>query len=636
MKSNNRGEILESDYLEMLEAVYIDATNKCIADVSDLRDLKTIRSRVESEGFSFLTITLPAFCDDFERCLAKGFIAASDFRNPRFKKSGAVPALLQGMLGKIFNRETGRLYEQNSVHCSDTSTIIDSVRQICLVFKKVEVICSPSRVAKTLTNFARIEQTFQSFSVPLEAHHDFRVVASVLWTSLVANISFDKLRPRHGPGTTAERITGNGKYAWKYWYDRLEPFFPLLTSAYTISAFESKELQLVTIVKPEEELPVRVVLVPKTLKGPRVIAIEPCCVQFTQQAIRGALYDAIESSDIVGGHVNFRDRTVNQRLAISSSHDGQLATIDLSDASDRVPRDLALEMFRSNPDLQDAIDACRSTKAELPDGTLIGPLMKFASMGSALCFPIESMYFYTVCVAALVRAQKLPVTRANILDACKRVYVYGDDIIVPSAYAIVVLDYLQKYNCKVNVSKTFLTGKFRESCGMDAYDGEQVTPVYLRKVCPKNKQQAAELISWVATGNLFYLKGYWRTAQFMFDKCERVIGDLPYVSQDSPVLGRISFLGYRSTNRWNQQLQRLEVRGWVPKPVYRTDKLEGYAALAKCLMKLETNNPEISPEQLGFMDEDHGLRPVLESDVRHLERSALRGAVALQRRWAPA
>lgn len=635
MKSNNPGEILESDYLEMAEAVYIDATAKCIADVSDLRDLITIRARVESEGFSFLTITLPAFCDDFERSLARGSIDPTAFRN--FRKSGAIPAFLQGMLGQIFNRETGELYEQSPIHDSDTPTIIDSVRQICLVFKKVEVICSPTRVARTLSNFARIEQTFKSFSVPMEAHHDFRVVASVLWSSLVANISIDELRPRHGPGTTAEGITGNSKYQWQYWYDRLEPFFPLLTNAYCLSAYESEEIQLVTVVKPEQERPVRVVLVPKTLKGPRVIAIEPCCVQFTQQAIRAALYRAIESSDIVGGQVNFTDRTANQQLAISSSKDGQLATIDLSDASDRVPRDLALEMFRSNPDLQDAIDACRSKNAELPDGTLIGPLSKFASMGSALCFPVESMYFYTICVVALLKAQKLPVTRPHILNVCKRVHVYGDDIVVPSAYAIVVLDYLQKYNCKVNMSKTFVTGKFRESCGMDAYDGEQVTPVYLRKVCPKNKRQAAELISWVASGNLFYKKGYWHTAQFMFNKCERILGPLPYVSDTSSVLGRISFLGYRSTNRWNDKLQRLEVRGWVPSPVYRADRLEGYAALTKCLMRLEDRESDLpSTEQLSFMSEDYGLRPILETDPRHLERSALRGAVALNRRWAPA
>nr|QDH86857.1 MAG: hypothetical protein H2BulkLitter115474_000002 [Leviviridae sp.] len=62
-----------SDYLELMHAVYFDACIKCSADVSDLRDLKTIKSRVMSEGLSFLTITLPAFCSAFERALETGY-----------------------------------------------------------------------------------------------------------------------------------------------------------------------------------------------------------------------------------------------------------------------------------------------------------------------------------------------------------------------------------------------------------------------------------------------------------------------------------------------------------------------------------------------------------------------------------
>jgi len=55
-----------SDYLELAERIYRDAAAKCSADVSDLRDLKTIRSRIKDEGFSFLTITLPTFARDLK------------------------------------------------------------------------------------------------------------------------------------------------------------------------------------------------------------------------------------------------------------------------------------------------------------------------------------------------------------------------------------------------------------------------------------------------------------------------------------------------------------------------------------------------------------------------------------------
>jgi len=615
MKSN------VSDHIKLLQAIYIDACNKCIADVSDLRDMMTIRSRVESEGISFLTITLPRFCSDFEQSLASGIIDSTRFSG--FRKRGSIPAFLQGMISQLFNHETGRIYDEKP---EEAATIVESVRQICLTLKKIELTCTPQRVQASLFGFVQTEQTFKSFALQQEDQAEFLRVSSVLWDSCISSIKLEQCSPRHGPGATAERASGNQKYTWQRWHDRLEPYFPLIDCGFPLGTpLDSEELKNVTIVPEEDEQPVRVVCVPKTLKGPRIIAIEPCCMQYTQQGIRDVLYERIESSSIAGGHVNFRDQSVNQKLAILASSTGQLATIDLSDASDRVPRSLALEMFRSNPDLRDAIDSCRSTRAELPDGTIVSPLLKFASMGSALCFPVEAMYFYTICVMALLRANDLPVSHKNCFSVSRGIHVYGDDIVVPSTHAVTVLDYLRKYNCKVNVNKTFYRGNFRESCGVDAYCGYEVTPTYLTQDRPENRQQASRLISWVSAANSFYKRGYWRTASFLFQKVERFLGPLPYVSEESGGLGRISFLGYRSVHRWQSSkdprrpnYQRFEVKCWVPEPVYHTDKLEGYGALTKSFLKLD----------------DLKNRPV-SRDALHLERSALHGAVALKRRWLP-
>jgi hypothetical protein len=625
-----------SDHLEIVQAIYIDACAKCTADVSDLRDLMTIRSRVKEEGFSFLTITLPRFCSDFERSLATKHIDSTCFAG--FRKHGSIPAFLQGMISQLFDHETGRIYDNTPI---DATTIVESVRQICLAFKKIEVPCAPERVHKTIEGFAKIEQDFNEFSATQEDTDYFQSVAFMLWSGMLRHILPSMFIPRHGPGATAERVSGNQKYVWRYWHDRLEPYFPLIDTAYTMGAIDSEELKKVTIICQDNEPPVRVVCVPKTLKSPRIIAIEPCCMQYTQQAIQSILYRVIENSRMAGGRVNFRDQTVNQRLALMSSSDGRLATIDLSDASDRVPRDLALLMFQSNPLLMEAIDACRSTSAKLPDGRIISPLRKFASMGSALCFPVEAMYFYTICVMALLKEHDLPVTRRNVFRVSRDVHVYGDDIIVPAANAGTVLDYLRKYNCKVNSSKTFTTGNFRESCGVDAYLGEPVTPVYLRKLRPKNRQHASEIVSWVATANLFYLKGYWKTAQLMFSKCEQIIGHLPYVSPTSPALGRITFRGYRSIERWNSKLQRFEVKAWTPRPVYRTDELEGYGALQKFFLsssRRDNSEASVSSDLLNrLLTQAKGvLQTSMAIDKEHLERSALHGAVVLQRRWVPA
>ncbi|DAD51758.1 RNA-directed RNA polymerase [ssRNA phage Zoerhiza.2_21] len=611
-----------SDQIAFMHCIYIDACMKCSADVSDLRDLKTIQSRVEKEGLSFLTITLPQFSSDFERSLEVGYVDSSCFRN--FRKHGSIPAFLQGMVSLIFDRETGRIIDElsTSVDSREIPVLIESIRQICLTFKKVRVDCSPERTTAALEKFAEIEHSFDTFSLQEQDLEYFIQVSRVLWSTLVSHFDLAKVRPRHGPGATAEKISGNQKFNHQLWFDRLEPYFPILGNAYPLGTPpESSELEKLTVLNQEQEIPVRVTPVPKTLKGPRIIAIEPCCMQFTQQGIKDWLYASLESYRLTRGHVNFRDQSINQQLAISSSKDNRFVTIDLSDASDRVPLSLVTVMLDRNPILLDSILACRSNSAVLPDGREIRPLKKFASMGSALCFPIEAMYFYTICVMASLRSQNLPVSLENVFKVSRDIFVYGDDIVVPKTDADVVLDYLQKYNCKVNARKTFVNGSFRESCGVDAFAGYEVTPTYLREMHPKDKREADKLISWTKTANLFYKKGYWRTCSFMVKAIERLVGPLPYVSEESGCLGRISFLGFRSVERWNRGLQRFEVKALVPRPVYRTGILEGYAALACSLSLLEASAKEA-------LD--------LDRDVHVLERYALHGAVTLTRRWVPA
>jgi hypothetical protein len=612
------------DYLEVMQAIYKDACIVCAAKVS-FRDLRTIRTRVEDEGVSFLTITLPEFCRDFEKCLEQGYVDPQLFR--RFRKSGSLPAFLQGMTGRIFNKETGRIYDVDQSSSLDRSPInyaslVASIRQVCLAFKKIKLECTPERVKRSMESFIENERSFNVFPLPREDDSKFVAVSSVLWDNIIRDLRVDMLVPKHGPGQTADRRTGNSKYVWRRWHQRLEPYFPFLDSCYPTSVgeicFKSRELEMVSLVHSDDEQPVKVTPVPKTLKGPRVIAIEPCCMQYTQQAISGALVKLLETSIRTKGHINFTDQSVNSALALTSSYDGRLATIDLSDASDRVPVGYALQMFRSNPDLKDAIEASRSKKARMPDGRTV-LLRKFASMGSALCFPIEAMYFYTVCVVALLGYHNLPVSHRNIDLLARDVYVYGDDILVPSDAAATVLDHLEKYNCKVNAHKTFYRGKFRESCGTDAFNGQVVTPVYINRVRPRSRQQAKELLSRLAAANHFYKRGYMHTSSLLFSHVEKVLGKLPGVLENSAALGRHHSWVYDPPKRWNRKYQRIEVLCWVSGPVYRTDRLEGYAALQKSLLKLE------------------GLRTLLAPRDRfHLERSALYGEVAINRRWVPA
>jgi len=615
----------ESDLLELAACIYSDAVAKCSGVTLNDRDLKTMRSRVKHEGLSFLTITLPTFGKELDISLSLGRIDPTFFRS--FKKKGKAPAFLQGFFDHVFD-ETGRILDEPSVEA------VEGIRQIAYAFKKLKVACSARRVRQAITKFSQSEHVFQEPIVPVDLQ-DFLRVSRCLWSAVFGGKDvLATCRPKHGPGATAEKLSGNAKYLMQKWHDRLESSFPVLDYAFAnADARFSPEFQDVSIVAEAEEQPVRVIPVPKTLKTPRIIAIEPVCMQYTQQALSEQIIKLLESHRFTAGHVNFRDQSVNRCKAIVSSHDCKLATLDLSSASDLVPYELAIRMFDSNPDLQEAVSACRSTRAELPSGEIL-PLRKFASMGSALCFPIEAMYFYTCCVAALIKERNLPVTYPAIEQVVEHVYVYGDDIIVPTDESDVVIDTLHKYYCKVNVRKSFTSGNFRESCGMDAFLGEEVTPTYVRELPPDDKRSSKALVSWISTSNLFYKRGYWKSSSWLVDRLERIMGVLPIVGPKSSGLGKVSYQNAVSIERWGKRYHRPEVRAWTATPVYRHDDLDGYPALLKCLLTLERGDKSLTSEER-YATSLEGLRDQvsLPKDPKHLERSARHGAVALKRRW---
>ena len=76
----------------------------------------------------------------------------------------------------------------------------------------------------------------------------------------------------------------------------------------------------------------------------------------------------------------------------------------------------------------------------------------------------------------------------------------------------------------------------------------------------------------------------------------------------------------------------------MPSPVYRTDKLEGYAALQKCLLRLESRKTPSTFRTRTKRALDRFIDQVdYESamDPNHLERTAQHGAVTIKRRWVP-
>jgi len=400
------------------------------------------------------------------------------------------------------------------------------------------------------------------------------------------------IRPKHGPGATADGLKGNQKYLQSTWPSRLDEWFPI--GDYLIPNHRYyDELDHIDILEPGSEIPSKVILVPKTLKTPRIIAAEPTAMQYAQQAIKELLTETLEAKrlpsgtnskrNLVSKMIGFKDQTVNQRMALEGSLKGNLASIDLSEASDRVSNQHVRHLFQNHPHLLGAVQACRSRKVDVP-GYGVQRLAKFAPMGSALCFPVEAMVFLTIIFMAIAEEHNEPLSQSLIKRYSDSVRVYGDDIIVPVNIVRRVVDTLESFGIRVNVAKSFWNGKFRESCGKEYYDGSDVSIVRCRRVFPTRRKHAAEVISIVSLRNQLYLAGYWQTCRWLDDYIRGVIRYFPRVAPTSSALGRLSFLGYE-TQRVGGRYQAPLVKAHVTKSVLPKDSLDGYGALLKWFLK---------------------------------------------------
>ena len=583
--------------------------------VSTHRDLVTVTERVKTEGLSFLTITLPTYSTDLERSLAEGYIGSGRFLG--FKRNGGLPAFLGGFLRRIFDAQSGIILDDP---CVDS---VIAIRQLTCLFKKLNIPCTPSRERRALTQFVECEDELKRLDSEWTADdlREFSRMSSLLFGDVFDQVNREvdqfEIRPKHGPGATADRLVGNQKWRFTEWTQRLETVFPF-------REYAGPDLRLSTVpsvhLSPGQERPAKVTLVPKTQKSPRVIVIEPTCMQYMQQGLMRSLVPKLEGGrgpnriPSFPSFVGFTDQEPNQLLAREGSITGSLATLDLSEASDRVSNTLVREMLRPWPSLLEAVQATRSLSAVLPSGKKVR-LAKFASMGSALCFPMEAMVFTTIVFLGIQDALKTRLSRRDLVRFRRKVRVFGDDILVPSDCAIAVMDKLEAFGLKVNTNKSFWTGRFRESCGGDYFQGEWVTPLRLGEMPPSSRQDVAALQNWVEFSNSLHFAGYWKSARYVADLVEGVLGSLPVTSRSSAALSLKSFhSGFRGRLGWDKDLQHVTLHAWTVSAPTPVNEIDGVAALRKALSG-DWSDPL-------FRD--------------HLVRSGRPSSARVKKRWVPA
>lgn len=281
--------------------------------------------------------------------------------------------------------------------------------------------------------------------------------------------------------------------------------------------------------------------------------------------------------------VGFTDQAPNQRLACVGSVTGDLATLDLSEASDRVSFQHVQDLFANFPHLMWAVDATRSRKAETSDGRIID-LRKFASMGSALCFPVEEMVFLTIVFLAIEQELGHRLSRSAIKAYAGQVRVYGDDIVVPARHVNSVILALESFGFRVNKDKSFWNGKFRESCGKEYYAGVDVSIARFRRVLPTSRDDAEELISLVSFRNQMYHLGCWATAARVDEIVRELLsGVYPVVESTSAALGRESYLSWKAEAA-DPNTQVPLVKAWTVASKSPHSVASDLGSLVKCLL----------------------------------------------------
>lgn len=604
------------------------------------KDLSRLLRLIEDRGLPLLVVDLPRAGKHLDRCLSSGQYTQSGLPlTKRVSSEVVIPKLFRGLYLLVFEKD-GRLKDHPSIEA------ILFLRQLCYVGKKAKVQCDDDKVTTAVDDFVQTDLLLPEpetvWDQELTTARDFDVyegfaankryqnridalvrdpvvkqylkvflgkldhVAGLLTTTL-GTYRPEQWSFRHGPGAIAERTGPVNKYSWINWPDRLDSVFPIADCGYHSASSWAENCNLTEIAS--EEPASRLIAVPKTFSGPRLIAAEPAAHQWCQQNLWH--YFCVRTSNSwIGNYIRFRDQLLNQSLCLEGSRTGQLVTVDLSSASDRLTPCFVGNLFRGNPTLLRALQASR-TRYVTQDLCKSRPeriqLRKFSTMGSACTFPLQSLGFLAIALACNLTVTGCRASVDVLKEDKAEIAVFGDDIIVSKDCWGLLQVALEVLDFKVNNDKTFSEGNFRESCGVDAFRGIEVTPVYWQAPC---EVAPGSVASTAAVRNNFYQKFFLHTASYL---ASTIPWDLPTVSMDSGIMGLKSFTPPTSARktRWNTDLQLTEA--FVPTLFAKVRKSPTNDDTA--LFQFFTENPDpMSPWE-------HGV--------------AQRPSVKIRKKWVP-
>lgn len=318
-----------------------------------------------------------------------------------------------------------------------------------LAFRKAEVQCAEANL--------RLDASSLSGAVSAVLHR-----ASEKIERLLPSLDYDVLKflienGRFGPGVTSSckgEFTGvfNKFASANHVTPALDTFLTNLASLLDIpDHFLNRE-----VVRGN-----RVTTVPKNSKTNRTIAVEPHVNAYFQRSVGVYFRDLLRRWTL-----DLNDQTKNQKLAHRASISGDFATIDLAMASDTISIEIVRRLLPDH--WVYLLESLRSSWYQR-DGRWY-EYRKHSSMGNGYTFELESLLFSSIVLSVY-----------SYLGIREEFCVYGDDLIVHQSAVPLLLEVLSSCGFTINLSKSHISGYFRESCGSDWFDGDDVTPFYFKR-----------------------------------------------------------------------------------------------------------------------------------------------------------
>lgn len=554
-------------------------------DVKGLdRDFITIEKRFENEGYGFLTVALLALDEALLVGLSSGkFTCPSNFKTVR---GGAIPRFLSGMLCEVFEPFSGNLKDDVDFG------VLKSLRELLRLFKKIQLESDEvdKLHQKAVTEFFRCDDAAGQVILPDRERHLIESVSKYILSTLSSKRIHEGIY-RHGPGAVFEGYSVNQKWLALsnsvrnaefdlegYGYDAIDASQTVVTER---ERCQTSSNLLASSEGRASSCKARLISVPKSSTSRRTITVEPMLNQFRQQGLNTILRDSISECRVLSKSLTLTDQSANQKLAIEGSLYDNWATIDLKSASDLLSLKVVEAVFSHHSYFHSYMMDCRSTSVECSlEGT--NDLRKFAGMGNALTFPVQSVCFTVICIAAILDCWGKAPSYWNVVRAARHIRVFGDDIIVDTRYAHQCVIWLHSVGLKVNVGKSFLKGNFKESCGVDAFRGVDITPLYLKQR-PDQSIASPELVkNYVSLSNQAWMRGLYSFSNTLKEIVEDLLRKrLPLVSSRSGALGWHSRLDAMTPHKWNRDTQQFYTRTLSLVPLKRKDRLDGWPALFK-------------------------------------------------------